>query len=105
MLPPHQRCGAHTMNRFAVHDTEAANKNAAYKKVSWSALGKCSALWNKACRSSIAAADVHAAVKCALIVPNITRWNSFYNAVNKVADIFKKYSEHTLNELCIPSLK
>ena len=99
-LPPHQRCGAHTMNLIAVHDTVAANKDAAYKKVSRSALGKCSALLNKASRSPIAAEDVYAAVKCALIVPNTTRWNSFYDAVNKVADIVKKYSERTLNELC-----
>ena len=100
MLPSHQRCGTHTMNLIAVHDTEAANKDAAYKKVSRSSLGKCSALWNKASRSSIAAEDVHTAIKCALIVPNTTRWNCFYNAVNKVADIVKKYSERTLNELC-----
>ena len=62
MLLSHRRCGAHTMNLIAVHDTEAANEDAAYKKVSWSALGKFSASWNKASRSSIAAEDVHAAV-------------------------------------------
>ena len=51
-LPPHHRCGAHTMNLIAVHDAETACNDADYKKISRAALVKCSALWNKSSRSA-----------------------------------------------------
>ncbi len=100
VLPPHQRCGAHTMNLIAVKDAEAACENAAYKKVSRSAMGKCAALWNKVSRSTVAAEALFQAVKFALIVPNATRWNSYYQAVDKVCDIVRKHSATTLNDVC-----
>ena len=40
------------------------------------------------------------AVKFVLLVPNITRWSSYYYAVDKVCDIVRKYSETTLNNVC-----
>ena len=100
MLPAHQRCGAHTLNLVAVKDAEAACKDEKYKKISRSALGKCSGLWNKASTSTTASETVHDAVKFALLVPNITRWSSYYYAVDKVCDIVRKYSETTLNNVC-----
>ena len=100
VLPPHQRCGAHTMNLIAVKDTEAACADASYKKISRNALAKCAGLWNKASRSTVAAKAVLNAVKFALIVPNATRWNSYYQAVDKVCDVVRKHSETTLNDIC-----
>ena len=46
-LPPHHRCGAHTMNLVAVSDSDEANQDPSYKKIYRSTMAKCSALWNK----------------------------------------------------------
>jgi hypothetical protein len=48
-LPPHHRCSC-TLNLIASHDIAAADSDSSYNRVSRSALAKCSALWNKACR-------------------------------------------------------
>jgi len=45
-LPPHQCCASHTLNLVPVSDTEVANQDAGYKRVSRAALSKCTALWN-----------------------------------------------------------
>jgi hypothetical protein len=80
-LPPHSRCGAHTMNLIAVNDAESANQDAIYKKIYRSTMVKCSALWNKSSRSPQAAEVVREVSGTTLAVPNVTRWNSFFHAV------------------------
>jgi hypothetical protein len=99
-LPPHHRCGAHTMNLVAVSDSDNACEDPGYKKISRSALAKCSALWNKSSRSPQAAETVMDMTKKTLIVPNATRWNSFYLAVEKIHSIAVQQSESNLNSLC-----
>ena len=47
-------------------------------------------MWNKASRSTVASDTVQEVNKRNLIVPNVTRWNSYYDAVLSVG----------LNELC-----
>ena len=86
-LPPHHRCGAHTMNLVAVVDSDTACEDLAYKKISRATLAKCTALWNKSSRSPLAAETVFEATSRILIVPNATRWNSFYVAVEKIHSI------------------
>ena len=100
VLSPHQRYVTHTMNLIAMKDAESACRNGAYKKVSRAALGKCAGLWNKASRSAVAAEAVHNAVKFSLVVPNATRWNSYYHSVDKICEIVRRHSEKTLNNVC-----
>lgn len=99
-LPPHHRCGAHTMNLVAVADAEAANTDAHYKSLSRSTMAKCAGLWNKSSRSPLAAEAVMSATQKTLIVPNSSRWNSFYMAVAKIHSIIENQSDSVLNSLC-----
>ena len=100
VLPPHQRCAAHTMNLIAVKDAKSACRDGAYKKVSKAALGKFAGLWNKASRNAVAAEAVHDAMKFSLVVPNATRWNSYYHSVDKICEIFRRHLKKTLNNVC-----
>ena len=53
-------------------------------------------LWNKASRSSQAADQVEEVLKQKLIVPTVTRWNSYFDAVQRIIE----NSLTDLNELC-----
>ncbi|XP_036974894.1 uncharacterized protein LOC119030967 [Acanthopagrus latus] len=57
-LPKHQRCACHLINLIATVDAAKAMSNEPYKKMHRSTFGKCSALWNKSCRSTLAAETV-----------------------------------------------
>lgn len=83
-LPPHRPCASHTINLIGTRDALKATADAAYKKVYYSTMAKCSALWNKVSRSVQSAEILHDELQTALIVPNDTRWNSHYDAVDKI---------------------
>jgi hypothetical protein len=53
-LPPHHRCAAHTLNLIATTDSECAELDSAYKKISRLTFAKCQALWNKFGRTTAA---------------------------------------------------
>lgn len=96
-LPPHQHCAAHTLNLVASSDTQDANKDASYKKISRATLGKCAAMWNKTSRSTACADVVREKLLTCFVVPNATRWNSFYDAVNKIREILEKHQMKLCN--------
>ncbi|KAK7913602.1 hypothetical protein WMY93_013813 [Mugilogobius chulae] len=81
-LPPHLRCASHTLNLISTNDV---NKwllaNPESKAVYRSATAKCSALWTKCSRSTVASELAENICKRKLIVPVITRWNSFHDAL------------------------
>ncbi|XP_025760049.1 uncharacterized protein LOC109199633 [Oreochromis niloticus] len=52
-----------------------------------SATSKCSAMWTKANRSSVASELVDNFFKKKLIVPVSTQWNSFHDALSRITDI------------------
>ena len=60
-----------------------------------SLFAKCCALWNKASRLSQAADQIEDVLKRKLIVPTVTSWNSYFNAVQRIT----KNSLTDLNEL------
>lgn len=87
-LPPHQRCASHTLNLVSCNDVDkwiltSPETKAVYR----SATTKCTALWNKASRSTVAAETVDDVIARKLVVPCTTRWNSFYDALARICEI------------------
>jgi hypothetical protein len=98
-LPPHQRCAAHILNRVASHEVDPANDDAVYKKIYCSTMAKCCSLWNKTSCSKQFADIVHDKFQTTFIVPNATRWNPYFNAVDKVRQMLDKQSEDKVVEV------
>ena len=86
-LPPHHRCASHTLNLVSCTDVEKWLQSSDVKSTYRSATAKCTALWNKASRSTVAAETVDEVLKKKLLVPCSTRWNSFYDAVARICEI------------------
>lgn len=82
-LPRHFRCASHTLNLIVTKDAEEALKVASYKRVSRSTFAKLQALWNKQERSSTFADLVKEKLGIYFIVPNVTRWNSTFQAMDR----------------------
>jgi len=103
-LPPHQRCACHLLNLVASSDsTKTAESNedgASYVKLFRSAFAKCQGLWNKTGRSCIAAETVTETCDRQLIRPNDTRWNSTYDAVERLIVIAEEKGPDSLHQLC-----
>jgi len=99
-LPPHQRCASHTLNLVAVSDTESANSDASYKRVNRATMAKCCGMWNKASRSTVCADIVRSKLKTSLVVPNDTRWNSHFRAVEKMKKVLEQHPGHVVSEVC-----
>uniref|UniRef100_A0A3B5MY77 Uncharacterized protein n=1 Tax=Xiphophorus couchianus TaxID=32473 RepID=A0A3B5MY77_9TELE len=96
-LPPHHRCASHTINIISTSDVEKyLTFHAESKAVYRSSIAKCTALWTKSSRSTLASEAVEEVSKRKLLVPTSTRWNSFLDAVKRVAEI----PMNDLNMLC-----
>lgn len=85
-LPPHLRCASHTLNLISTVDIEKW-LTVTNKTIYRSATAKCSALWTKASRSTVAAELVESLCGKKLMVPSVMRWNSFHNAVARITEI------------------
>uniref|UniRef100_A0A8C6LKI7 HAT C-terminal dimerisation domain-containing protein n=1 Tax=Nothobranchius furzeri TaxID=105023 RepID=A0A8C6LKI7_NOTFU len=97
-LPPHYRCASHTINLISTSDVEKhLNSSAETKSVYRSSMAKCSALWTKASRSTLAAEQVEDISRRKLMVPTSTRWNSLYEAITTILTI----PSNELNPLCV----
>ncbi|XP_051800722.1 uncharacterized protein LOC127532731 [Acanthochromis polyacanthus] len=96
-LPPHLRCASHTLNLISNNDVNKwLSANAEAKSVFRSATAKCSALWTKCSRSTVASELVENICKRKLIIPVTTRWNSFHDALTCILTI----PVPQLNHLC-----
>ena len=90
---------SHTLNLVAVHDADKAMNDLSYKKICRATMAKCSALWNKASRSTQCADVVSEKMHTTLLVPNDTRWNSYFNAMAKIKHIIEQNHEETVSEV------
>uniref|UniRef100_A0A8C6LRB2 BED-type domain-containing protein n=1 Tax=Nothobranchius furzeri TaxID=105023 RepID=A0A8C6LRB2_NOTFU len=96
-LPPHRRCASHTINIICTRDVEKhLTTNAESRAVYRSSTAKCTALWTKSSRSTLASETVEEISKRKLLIPTSTRWNSFFDAVKRIAEI----PMGELNTLC-----
>ncbi|XP_039869317.1 uncharacterized protein LOC120722387 [Simochromis diagramma] len=96
-LPPHRRCASHTINIICTRDVEKhLTTNAESRAVYRSTTAKCTALWTKSSRSTLASETVEEISKRKLLIPTSTRWNSFFDAVKRIAEI----PMGELNTLC-----
>uniref|UniRef100_A0A3P9J033 HAT C-terminal dimerisation domain-containing protein n=1 Tax=Oryzias latipes TaxID=8090 RepID=A0A3P9J033_ORYLA len=104
-LPPHYRCASHTINLISTSDVEKyLTSSPTTKSVYRVTIAKCTALWTKASRSTVAAEQVQEVSQRKLLVPSSTRWNSFYDAVSRVAEIPMNELNNLCNKLGIKSL-
>ncbi|KAF7198979.1 putative LOC107373015-like protein, partial [Nothobranchius furzeri] len=88
VLPPHLRCASHTLNLISCSDVDKwLLSNPTTKNIYRSATAKCTALWSKASRSTLASEIVGDTVGKKLLVPCSTRWNSFYDAVARIIEM------------------
>ncbi|XP_067298604.1 zinc finger BED domain-containing protein 4-like [Pseudorasbora parva] len=100
-LPRHQKCACHLLNLVATVDASAAETGSeAYKRLSRSAFAKCSALWNKSSRSTLAFETVERECKLQFLRPNQTRWNSLFLAVERLVRIQREQGEQAIRNVC-----
>lgn len=98
-LPPHHRCASYTANLISCSDVDKwLLSRPDLKAVYRSAISKCTALWNKASRSTVAAETVDEVLGKKLLLPCTTRWNSFHDPIARVC-------EFTITELNAISYK
>ncbi|KAL2096766.1 hypothetical protein ACEWY4_005973 [Coilia grayii] len=87
-LLPHLRCAFHTLNLISKNDLEKwLTSNNGCKAVYRSALAKCTALWTKTSRSTVASDQVEEVIKRKLIIPTATHWNSTHDALSLIIEI------------------
>ena len=79
-LPPHRRCACHTLNLIATTDISKI-KNAQFKSLFKSTVKKLQAIWVVQRRSTKASDAIKSTLKTLFVIPNQTRWNSFYDAM------------------------
>ncbi|KAJ8387648.1 hypothetical protein AAFF_G00151980 [Aldrovandia affinis] len=101
---PHQRCASHTLNLIASKDLERAVSQGATRELFYSAMAKCSAIWNKAHRSPLAAEAVEEIGKMKLVIPCVTWWNSEYCAVQKIVSLTESQLAEVCERLAVPKL-
>lgn len=87
ILPPQITCCSHTLNLIATTDCKKILDNpgnTVLKKIYRSAFAKLSALWNLLSRSTVASDIAFKECNCKFPVPTITRWNSQFDAIQKL---------------------
>ncbi|XP_064468391.1 uncharacterized protein LOC135379067 [Ornithodoros turicata] len=104
-LPKHHRCAAHTLNLVATVDSEKAQEDPLYGSVSDSVFTKCKALWKQQKQSVQAAEVIKEKLGRYLPVPNATRWNSTYVAMDFMNNVGKPMLDNVFDALCLPRLK
>ncbi len=97
-LPPHFRCAAHTLSLVATKDSEKALTDARFCRISRSTFAKLQGLWNKQGRSPDFARQVQEKYHLYFVIPNATRWNSTFDAMQRVQRMLEE-SPESFNDL------
>jgi len=87
ILPPHKRCGNHTLNLVASNDCLKARDDKSYKRSYDRAMAKVQALSNAVNRSLKLNDIVEEIAGTTFINPTCTRWSSNFYAVERVISI------------------
>jgi len=87
ILPPHKRCGNHSLNLVASCDASKAREDKSYQRSYDRAMAKVQALWNSVSRSPKLNDAVDSIIGKTFIQPTCTRWCSEYYAVQRILDI------------------
>lgn len=103
-LPQHQRCAAHTLNLIATNEIHKAASNGPSRKIYRSAMAKCSSIWNKAHRSPLATEVIQEIANMHFTVPSVTRWNSEFMAISKLAGLPEEKLREICDKLDVPKL-
>ncbi|XP_060872601.1 uncharacterized protein LOC132946572 [Metopolophium dirhodum] len=102
-LPQHMTCIAHSLNLIATTDiSKISDEN--YNRLSKTTFNKVQAFWNLVSRSSVASDKVYEYCSCKFPIPVITRWNSKYDATQKVL-LHKKKLDIIFDVLKLNKLK
>lgn len=86
-LPPHKRCGNHSLNLVASVDALQARVDRVYQRSYDRAMAKVQALWNAVSRSPKHNDAVEEIAAKSFVQPTCTRWCSEYYAVERIVDI------------------
>lgn len=81
----HERCASHRLNLLGTTDVKKVQElDKAFGKMFSAVLDKCTILWNAVSRSSKAREVYESVMKSSPIRPGQTRWNSLYDALEKI---------------------
>ena len=97
-LPKHQRCAAHTLNLVATADLRNI-PGWTHKKTYNKALRKCHNLWRKQNMSSSVSAKIKAELGHKLKYPTKIRWNSHYDSMMCLSNIFQNEDKEKMCKL------
>jgi hypothetical protein len=87
ILPPHKRCGNHSLNLVASVDALTAREDKTYQRIFDRAMSKVQALSNIVSKSPKANDTVQEITGKTFLRPTCTRWCSEYYAVERVVEI------------------
>ena len=97
-LPTQFRCIAHSLALVAAKDSDSANQNTAYKKISRVIFAKLRAIWNSQARSTHHSDTIRQVCGSLFVLPVVTRWNSFHDSVSDFKMKLDK-SQNNLDDL------
>ncbi|XP_013996278.1 uncharacterized protein [Salmo salar] len=103
-LLPHQKCASHALNLIASHDLAQALSQGETAQVYYSAMAKCSVVWNRVHQSPLTIAAVEDIEKMKLTAPCESRWNSEYCAVEKMVSLPETKLMDVCDSLGVPRL-
>ena len=86
-LPPHKRCGNHSLNLVASADALKARDDKPFQRSYDRVMAKIQSLWNAVSRSPKQSDIVEEFSSKCFIQPTCTRWCSEYYAVERIIDI------------------
>lgn len=98
----HLRCATHTLSLIATEDAlKALNHDSTYFKAHSTVFGKLNQLWTKSNQRK-KSKQILAIFKSTLVLPVSTRWNSLYDAIQRILQIGTKQLNKLMHEFGLP---